>query len=752
MLCATSSFCDARRPSSTLSCVVALSRSDMLASLSSTSLFTRPRSRLSCSMATSIWAICALAEATVPRYCVTCVSYRRLSICPSTWPRITWSPSFTLSESRSPVTLLLTFTVSRAWRCPAAVTTRVTVPFLATEVVTSAGGGGFGRRPCTVAKPTTAITSPARIQRPFVMSLSTLCAAQGRFGLAAVHQRSNHVELRLRELQLRVAHLQLRTYAHFLPGARQPQALLRRLLRLLRDADLGAGGGQLRHGLLHVGGDAPAPAGEIVLGERDLDLRLAHVGLRREPGEDVPGQVQRHAAMAVATRSLEGPADVVAGPSLPEPVRRERRPVASLGRRRGLPVRLGRQRKRLQARAIAQCALQGWLQRGRLDGLGEHVRRLDHGERGPRIESDGGGQVGSRQLDVPLLAQTGDLVVVAVRPRRVDVGLGGAASLEQTLRVVRLVAAAGRRLGEHLQLPLRAHQLVEALLDQVRDLQPLLIDLCLAGVQRQIRGGDVVPPLAAVEDELADVQPDGGGAVIGGGLRKAHARNHYGSRALPVGGDRRIEVGVGEDGGASDDAVLLRRKREQDLPLEIGVPLQRQLHRFVQREGLRPLLRDRCRAQQSCDDQDPGHYAPPPIAVFKTSRRQTQAQSVPISARRVGTSPAAATPKAIITAAQSEKKSNAPASLRAAPESGYPSEANAAPRSRGARTAGPAGRELCRSAVNPSSRLAMAPGSRTAAATGKTARPFTRPRRNQTSTTTESPPRSRKSGASRAPV
>ena len=121
------------------------------------------------------------------------------------------------------------------------------------------------------------------------------------------------------------------------------------------------------------------------------------------------------------------------------------------------------------------------------------------------------------------------------------------------------------------------------------------------------------------------------------------------------------------------------------------------------------------------------------------------------SARRVGTSPAAATPKAIITAAQSEKKSNALASLSAAPESGCPSEASTAPRSRGASMAGPAGSEVCRSAVNPSSRLAMAPGSRTAPATGKTARPLTRPRRNQTSTTTESPPRSRKSGASSAP-
>ena len=45
-------------------------------------------------------------------------------------------------------------------------------------------------------------------------------------------------------------------------------------------------------------------------------------------------------------------------------------------------------------------------------------------------------------------------------------------------------------------------------------------------------------------------------------------------------------------------------------------------------------------------------------------------------ARRVGTSPAAATPKAISTAAHSEKKSNALPSLRAAPVSGCPKAAN----------------------------------------------------------------------------
>ena len=63
-----------------------------------------------------------------------------------------------------------TFTVCCACRCPAAVTTRVTLPFFAGDVVTSTGGGGLGRRPCTVAAPTPAMINPAKIQRPLVMS------------------------------------------------------------------------------------------------------------------------------------------------------------------------------------------------------------------------------------------------------------------------------------------------------------------------------------------------------------------------------------------------------------------------------------------------------------------------------------------------------------------------------------------------------------------------------------------------------
>jgi hypothetical protein len=70
--------------------------------------------------------------------------------------------------------LELTLTVSRAWTWPAAVTVRVTAPFFAGEVVTSTGGGGCGRRPCTVAKPVAAMISAAMIQRPVVMRVSVL--------------------------------------------------------------------------------------------------------------------------------------------------------------------------------------------------------------------------------------------------------------------------------------------------------------------------------------------------------------------------------------------------------------------------------------------------------------------------------------------------------------------------------------------------------------------------------------------------
>src|SRR6267142_465996 len=425
MLCATSSFCDARRPSSTLSSVVALSRSEVLASLSSTSLFTRPRSRLSCSMATSIWAICALAEATVPRYCVTCVSYSRLSICPSTWPRTTCSPSFTLSESRSPVTLLLTFTVSRAWRCPAAVTTRVTVPFFATEVVTSAGGGAFVRRPCTVAKPTTATTIPARIQRPFVISLSTLCAAQGRLGLAAVHQRSNHVELGLRELQLGVAHFQLRTHTHLLPGAREPQAFLRRLFRLLRDAGLLPRGGQLRNCLLYVRSDVAPAVRKVVLCKQHLDLRFPDIGVGAEAVEHVPTQVDRPRQAGVAVHMVGEAAVRGREAVIPRP-QRQGRPVIALGDGNELPVLFGPELERLQAGPVLQRVRDRFGGGRRLGRLLHETRRFRDSQRLAGIDADCDCEIRPGQLHHPLLAKAQHLVVVAVGASGVDVRLGRA--------------------------------------------------------------------------------------------------------------------------------------------------------------------------------------------------------------------------------------------------------------------------------------------------------------------------------------
>jgi hypothetical protein len=124
-------------------------------------------------MLASIWRICAADEATPPRNWATVDSPRRLSICPSTWPRLTFSPSFTESERSSPVTFELTLTVSRACRWPAALTVRVTSCFLTIAVVTSVAGGGCGSRPCTVAKPTARRMRTARIQRPIVIVSSS---------------------------------------------------------------------------------------------------------------------------------------------------------------------------------------------------------------------------------------------------------------------------------------------------------------------------------------------------------------------------------------------------------------------------------------------------------------------------------------------------------------------------------------------------------------------------------------------------
>src|SRR5467141_3481656 len=687
MLCATNSFCDASRPSSTLSCVVALSRSDVLASLSSTSLFTRPRSRLSCSMATSIWAICALAEATVPRYCVTCVSYSRLSICPSTWPRWTRSPSFTLSDSRSPVTLLLTFTVSRACRWPAAVTTRVTVPFFATEVVTSTGGGAFGRSPITVANATSATTPPARIQRPCVTSLSTLRPAEGRLSLAAVHQRTHQTELRLGELQLRIAHLELRTDADFLTRARQPQTFPGRLFRLLRHPRLRAGGGELGDRLLHVAGDRPPSVHEIVLRQGHLDLRLAHVRHRAQPVEEVPAQAHARRSQAVAARGLEERL-CLGGRAAPLPEEGDRRPVIALRGGSELAVLFGGQGERSQAGAIVQRPRDRVRRRRRLGRSAHHVLRLRHGERRAGIEPDRRGEIGAGQFDDPLLPEALHLVVVAVGAGGVDVRLRGAAALEQPLCVVGLVAAAGGRLPEHRELPLRPHQLVEALLDEVGNLQPLLVHLLAARLLPQIGRGEIVPPLSAVEDELAQLQPGG----VDGLIRRAplslerprhqHSLHHL-EAVGPLLGGTGVEGELRQDGRARDHPILLGGQREQQLPLQVGVPLQREIHGGVERERLR--LRDRRPGHHACENQDPEHYAPPPIATLTTSRRHNQADRVPISARRAGTSPTDAMPNAMSTAAQSEKKSTALPSFNAAPETGFPNAARIALRLRGER-------------------------------------------------------------------
>src|SRR5438445_2307031 len=262
----------------------------------------------------------ARALATPARNWATCDSCRRRSICPSTCPLRTCSPSFTASESRSPEMLELTFTVSCACRCPAAVTVRVIAPFFAAEVVTSTGGGGRGLRPWKVAKPTPATMSPAMIQRDFVIgcrrlilglgsveagswkwegSSSARCPPQGGFGLAAVDQRIGARQLGLGQLQLGVAHLELRSDAHLLPGARQAQVLARRLQALDGDQRLLPRHRELRDRLLHVGGDAAPAVHQVVLGEQRSDPRLLDRGLGGESVEDVPGQVDAAGDLAV---------------------------------------------------------------------------------------------------------------------------------------------------------------------------------------------------------------------------------------------------------------------------------------------------------------------------------------------------------------------------------------------------------------------------------------------------------------------
>jgi len=78
------------------------------------------------------------------------------------------------------------------------------------------GRRGAGPQPCTVAAATPAKTIPAMIQRPSSFASPTRRAPQRRFGLISVDQRVVARELSLRQLQFRVAHLELRADAHLL--------------------------------------------------------------------------------------------------------------------------------------------------------------------------------------------------------------------------------------------------------------------------------------------------------------------------------------------------------------------------------------------------------------------------------------------------------------------------------------------------------------------------------------------------------
>ncbi len=64
-----------------------------------------------------------------------------------------------------------TLTFRRGSILPAAVTVRVIVVFSALATCTINGGGGVGRRPFMVHKPTPAITTNAKIQRKMLMTV-----------------------------------------------------------------------------------------------------------------------------------------------------------------------------------------------------------------------------------------------------------------------------------------------------------------------------------------------------------------------------------------------------------------------------------------------------------------------------------------------------------------------------------------------------------------------------------------------------
>jgi len=194
--------------------------------------------------------------------------------------------------------------------------------------------------------------------------------------------------------------------------------------------------------------------------------------------------------------------------------------------------------------------------------------------------------------DARFLPEPVDLVAVAVRPRGVHVGLRRAATLEEALDEVGLIAAALRRFPEHAQLTLLPHQLVEALLHGEHRGQPLFVEVGLRGGQAQIGCGEVVPPLAAVKKQLRRAQRPtvaaehlGAGDLrhLGAGHRIGEGAGHL-APADAVVAQRAVHVELGQDRSPRDHQVLPGRERLVLAAAEVVVPLQRELDGALQRE------------------------------------------------------------------------------------------------------------------------------------------------------------------------
>ena len=402
-------------------------------------------------------------------------------------------------------------------------------------------------------------------------------------------------ELRLGELELGVADFQLRPDADLLTRPREPQPLLRGDQRLRGDAHLRAGRRELCHGLLDVGGHVAPAVLQIVLREGDLHLGLAHVGVGGEAAEEVPVEVDDAGELARVARVQVGELPELARAAVVGRSDRHRGPVVAVRGAGLLAVRLGGKLGRLDGRPVRQRALHRLVRGRRLGRIVHQARRLGDCERLPGIGADREREIGPRQLDAGLLPEPLDLVVVAVHARLVNVGLRGPPTVEELLHEAGLIAAAGRGVAQHAELALRTHQLVEALLDEETDLQPLLVHLRLRRLQIQVRGVEVVPPLPAVEDELLELQA--GAEVVAGvqllrGVLDDALNVVLARRRLGAGPARaRVEVEPREDGRAGEDAVLPGRKRKQPLLLQIGVLIEREPQRVLEREQLLRVLR-----------------------------------------------------------------------------------------------------------------------------------------------------------------